>query len=244
MEILREIRRSGFSFQRLSGIYSELNQMKGVPQNPVYHSEGDVFRHTEMVCDCLLALPEWSELEQEEQELLFLAAAFHDIGKVFCTKQEDGNWHIMLKNISDADAKLIAARPEVKVVSSYGTLNYQLDKGYQIAGKDTVICGSDASFLDEIYANAISEGTFPKTSQEVLVSGNVKKELGLSIGSPLAIQHHGTESVYTISGFADDLPMILSKDIYGVFMNPAAFHAFYPDVTDGSDSYDDNRCFL
>ena len=59
MEILREIRRSGFSFQRLSGIYSELNQMKGVPQNPVYHSEGDVFRHTEMVCDCLLALPEW-----------------------------------------------------------------------------------------------------------------------------------------------------------------------------------------
>ena len=92
MEILREIRRSGFSFQRLSGIYSELNQMKGVPQNPVYHSEGDVFRHTEMVCDCLLALPEWSELEQEEQELLFLAAAFHDIGKVFCTKQEDGNW--------------------------------------------------------------------------------------------------------------------------------------------------------
>ena len=94
MEILREIRRSGFSFQRLSGIYSELNQMKGVPQNPVYHSEGDVFRHTEMVCDCLLALPEWSELEQEEQELLFLAAAFHDIGKVFCTKQEDGNWVI------------------------------------------------------------------------------------------------------------------------------------------------------
>ena len=92
MEILREIRRSGFSFQRLSGIYSELNQMKGVPQNPVYHSEGDVFRHTEMVCDCLLTLPEWSELEQEEQELLFLAAAFHDIGKVFCTKQEDGNW--------------------------------------------------------------------------------------------------------------------------------------------------------
>ncbi len=175
---------------------------------------------------------------------IFGMADLYCKSQILKTKQEDGNWHIMLKNISDADAKLIAARPEVKVVSSYGTLNYQLDKGYQIAGKDTVICGSDASFLDEIYANAISEGTFPKTSQEVLVSGNVKKELGLSIGSPLAIQHHGTESVYTISGFADDLPMILSKDIYGVFMNTAAFHAFYPDVTDGSDSYDDNRCFL
>ena len=162
---------------------------------------------------------------------IFGMADLYCKSQILKTKQEDGNWHIMLKNISDADARLIAARPEVKVVSSYGTLNYQLDKGYQIAGKDAVICGSDASFLDEIYANAISEGTFPKTSQEVLVSGNVKKELGLSIGSPLAIQHHGTESVYTISGFADDLPMILSKDIYGVFMN-------------GSDSYDDNRCFL
>lgn len=83
------------------------------------------------------------------------------------TKQEDGNWHIMIKNISDADAELIAARPEVKVLSCYGTLNYQLDKGYQIAGKDVVICGSDASYLEEIFAGTISEGTFPTTGQEV-----------------------------------------------------------------------------
>lgn len=44
------------------------------------------------------------------------------------TKQEDGNWHIALKSISDAEAELIAARPEVRVLSCYGTLNYALDK--------------------------------------------------------------------------------------------------------------------
>ncbi len=160
------------------------------------------------------------------------------------TKQEDGNWHIMIKNISDADAELIAARPEVKVLSCYGTLNYQLDKGYQIAGKDVVICGSDASYLEEIFAGTISEGTFPTTGQEVLVSGNVQKELGLSIGSPVSIQNSdGTETSFTISGFSKDLPMILNKDIYGVFMNTAAYRTFYPNVTDGMPN-DYGSCFV
>lgn len=91
-KILREIRHGGFSFQKLSDNYSELNLMREISQNPSYHGEGDVYRHTEMVCERLLELSEWKALDKEEQELLFMAAAFHDIGKVYCTKQEDGNW--------------------------------------------------------------------------------------------------------------------------------------------------------
>lgn len=53
-EILREIRRGGFSFQKLSCKYDELKQMRDIPQNPAYHGEGDVYRHTEMVCESLL----------------------------------------------------------------------------------------------------------------------------------------------------------------------------------------------
>ncbi len=37
------------------------------------------------------------------------------------TKKEDGNWHIALNKISDAEAELIAARPEVNALSCYGT---------------------------------------------------------------------------------------------------------------------------
>lgn len=160
------------------------------------------------------------------------------------TKQEDGNWHIRLSRISDAEAELIAARPEVKVLSCYGTLNYQLNMGYQIAGKDVVICGSDAAFLEEIYANSISEGAFPQTQHEILVTGNIKKELGLDIGSQIFIRDAaGIEYPYFISGFLNDFPMILRKDIYGVFMNTATFRTFYPGVTDGEpDDYD--SCFL
>lgn len=90
--ILKEIRDSKFSFYQLSCYYPELNTLKNIPQNPEYHGEGSVYCHTEMVCEKLLTFSEWKELEQEEQELLFLAAAFHDIGKIYCTRQENGKW--------------------------------------------------------------------------------------------------------------------------------------------------------
>lgn len=160
------------------------------------------------------------------------------------TKQEDGNWHIVLSKISDEEAALIAARPDVKVLSCYGVLNYRLDMGYKVADKDVVICGSDEAEVTDIYAGTVSEGSFPQREDEALVSGNVKKELGLTIGDQISIRDAaGTEYPYTISGFADDLPMVLRKDIYGVFMNTAAFRDFYPGVVDGEpDDYD--SCFL
>ena len=90
--ILDGIRDSNFSFDWLAGHYPGLSVLKDVPQNPEYHGEGDVYCHTEMVCGKLVELPGWQELKKDEQELLFLAAAFHDIGKAVCTKQEDGEW--------------------------------------------------------------------------------------------------------------------------------------------------------
>ncbi len=89
--IPKTIRQDAFSFPALTRRYPELLSLRQVPQNPAYHAEGDVYRHTGMVCDALKNLPEWRDLCQKEQELLFLAAAFHDIGKKACTKQEDGN---------------------------------------------------------------------------------------------------------------------------------------------------------
>lgn len=88
--ILETIRRDGFSFEALAAGYPELLLLKQVPQNPAYHAEGDVYCHTGLVCEALLSLPEWRTLNGVEQELLFLAAAFHDIGKITCTKYEDG----------------------------------------------------------------------------------------------------------------------------------------------------------
>lgn len=70
--------------------YPELDRLKGVPQEETFHGEGDVYRHTEMVCRALTGFAEWNAMDAGEREILFPAAAFHDIGKKNCTKKEEG----------------------------------------------------------------------------------------------------------------------------------------------------------
>lgn len=92
--ILDEIRQNGFSFDWLAGEGQcpILKKLKEVPQNPEYHGEGDVYTHTQMVCREMVRLPQWQALDPKQQELVFLAGAFHDLGKLPCTKWEDGKW--------------------------------------------------------------------------------------------------------------------------------------------------------
>lgn len=65
-------------------------KMAQTPQNPDWHGEGDVWTHTQMVCESLTALNSWRNLPREKQEILFVAALLHDIGKPECTTFEDG----------------------------------------------------------------------------------------------------------------------------------------------------------
>lgn len=70
--------------------FSQLEALKQVQQNLDYHGEGTVYRHIELVYESLERLKEWSHLSEEKKQLLRYAAVFHDIGKQFCTRQEDG----------------------------------------------------------------------------------------------------------------------------------------------------------
>lgn len=65
--------------------------MKRTPQDPVWHREGDVWTHTRMVCDILSGMSEFRKLCQKQRWELFLAALFHDVGKIRCTREEDGS---------------------------------------------------------------------------------------------------------------------------------------------------------
>lgn len=64
--------------------------MMEVPQNPVYHGEGNVWNHTKRVLEEIKKLPQWKMLDEDEKGILSMAAFFHDIGKIKCTKEEDG----------------------------------------------------------------------------------------------------------------------------------------------------------
>jgi putative nucleotidyltransferase with HDIG domain len=55
--------------------------MSACSQDPEWHGEGDVWTHTRMVYNSLIADEDYKNLESESQSLLSYAAIFHDIGK-------------------------------------------------------------------------------------------------------------------------------------------------------------------
>lgn len=60
--------------------FPALELAKTTPQGS-YHREGDVWTHTRMVVEELLALTDYQAATRTEQEILFLAALLHDVAK-------------------------------------------------------------------------------------------------------------------------------------------------------------------
>ncbi len=68
------------------------DQMAATQQNPVWHGEGDVWTHTQMVCAQMAKMEAFRALNERRRKILSLAALLHDIGKIPTTRLEDGNW--------------------------------------------------------------------------------------------------------------------------------------------------------
>lgn len=69
--------------------FSWVRDMKGVPQSPVHHAEGDVETHTRMVLEQLEQLPEYLELTEQEQHVVWAAALLHDVEKRSTTTTDE-----------------------------------------------------------------------------------------------------------------------------------------------------------
>ena len=66
-----------------------IQEMEGVPQDAIYHAEGDVAIHTKMVLEALLALPEFGLLSEQEQAILVAAALLHDVCLLYTSDAAD-----------------------------------------------------------------------------------------------------------------------------------------------------------
>ena len=69
--------------------FPELKALIGVPQNPRFHAEGDVWTHTMMVLDEAAALRH----RAENPYAFMMAALTHDFGKARCTEEINGVLH-------------------------------------------------------------------------------------------------------------------------------------------------------
>ena len=84
-EVLRQM-------DQLDHWFPELKALIGVPQNPVYHAEGDVWNHTMMVLDEAAKLRD----RASNPYWFMLSAVVHDFGKAVCTEEKDGVLHAYL----------------------------------------------------------------------------------------------------------------------------------------------------
>ena len=86
---------SGLRVLEASGwldLYPELAALPGVPQDSEWHPEGDVWTHTQLVCDAAARIADRDELDEFERTVLMFAALCHDLGKATTTAFVDGRW--------------------------------------------------------------------------------------------------------------------------------------------------------
>lgn len=74
--------------------FPELAALDGVPQDPEWHPEGDVFVHTCHCVDALASFPEWRSSAANVRRDVMLAVLAHDFGKPATTirGQRNGVW--------------------------------------------------------------------------------------------------------------------------------------------------------
>jgi tRNA nucleotidyltransferase (CCA-adding enzyme) len=69
--------------------FPEIAAMRGTPQEPEWHPEGDVFTHPQHCIDALAQLPEWQASEPARQRVLMFAVLAHDFGKPATTQRTE-----------------------------------------------------------------------------------------------------------------------------------------------------------
>ncbi|MEO7597465.1 MAG: polynucleotide adenylyltransferase [Opitutus sp.] len=72
--------------------FPEIAALRGTPQEPEWHPEGDVFTHTQKCVDALVQLPEWIDFDHSPR--LTFAVLAHDFGKPAVTQKAEKNGRI------------------------------------------------------------------------------------------------------------------------------------------------------
>lgn len=84
--------KTGIDWISIEKNYDWFRDMANIPQDTIWHAEGNVQIHTKMVCEAMVALPEFQELDEQYKHIMFTSALFHDVEKrsTTCEVEQDG----------------------------------------------------------------------------------------------------------------------------------------------------------
>lgn len=138
-----------------------------------------------------------------------------------------GSWHIQIHDLPETDAAILAQRPDVTNSSWYNVLNYRLKENYTLGGKRAAVCGIEPSMLT-IMEYDLTEGTFPETDSQVILTNSSKEILGVSLGDSITLRTPDGDSLkLTISGFGMDNETAMKSDAIIAFLPLAGFQSLY-----------------
>jgi tRNA nucleotidyltransferase (CCA-adding enzyme) len=104
---------AGLRFLRDSGWcvhFPELAALIGVPQDPEWHPEGDVWAHSLHACDAMAGLEAWKQADDESRTVWMLTALCHDLGKAETTHEEMKNGRLRIVSPGHSENGAVLAK--------------------------------------------------------------------------------------------------------------------------------------
>jgi putative ABC transport system permease protein len=138
-------------------------------------------------------------------------------------RENHGDWHIVIKNVSQDLAGQIRENSNIAFSSWYDEINADADQGYYINGSNAVLYGVEESYLTDIRSYP-AQGVYPQNDKEVALSADAKEMYGIDVGSNITITTPAGDFEFLVSGFYEDDSEF--NDIIGgscVYMNRTAF---------------------
>lgn len=134
---------------------------------------------------------------------------------------KNGNWHIMVKDISPETAAELATQENVAAFSAYSDINASLTENYFAGDKRAALVGADDAILQIFPGMQCS--TAPADG-EVLVTANIRDWLDVTVGTaiPLTLPDGQTISL-TVAGFNEDTSDANQYDAVVLVMNRSTF---------------------
>ncbi len=135
-----------------------------------------------------------------------------------------GNWHVSIEQVSQDIAENIKQRSDVAALGWAETFNVDCDAPYYIGDRKAVLCGTDETYMTQI-ANGVSEGVFPQSKNEIMLTENAKLVLDAKIGDVFTLYTPAGETDFVVSGFGTDDKEYYQGQFYalGVTMTREAF---------------------
>jgi tRNA nucleotidyltransferase (CCA-adding enzyme) len=218
----------GFEFGRMIGVVErvmpELQATLGVPQEPEWHPEGDVWTHTMMVADAAAKIVHDAArgLSEDERRQVMLGAVAHDLGKPATTTTVEGR-------IRSFGHEAAGEEPVRRFFSRLSFSGSDLEAAVAVATEhlkpSLLYSAFQKGDLDEKqYTNAVRKAVkrLGKTSWRVLLAAAEADFRGRTLpGADTAPFEAGSKFAQTVTEHGLDhvalRPLIMGRDLIEVF---------------------------